>query len=418
MSVTSKSGPASSGQGVFVPVNSRLQTAVTFYHANRQTPVPRLYRSKDNKGKKVTNYGYSIRRVATMHGVAYSLLQRAITSGGKIKTRSQAHEKEMVLTVEEEKVLEEWCLQNMHGWGYQIRLDLLRNMACAIVEERERRNSESASDFRLRMLDHLNDDVGPNLDLIGKNWYKRFLSRHPAISAMHSGIDPFNPNAAVPKNPPDLRRNQNRIDTHASDESSSTANPTDLTMAATPPPTTPPRRTPRSDISRPTTPRNAIEVQQHVEALLEWLDSSERQWIELAESGIRERVQQLAKSACMSMSRLEALKIETNRQLRLFQRDGGNPSDEETGPDYQAELTDCRVLTIGEAKLLRRRAEEKWEAKQQRLDEKRQANALERAMIELDGPDYKTVLTDKPVLTFGEVNCLRRRAEELWEADI
>jgi len=28
--------------------------------------------------------------------------------------------------------------------------------------------------------------LGPNLDLIGKNWYKRILPRHPALSAMDS----------------------------------------------------------------------------------------------------------------------------------------------------------------------------------------------------------------------------------------
>ena len=61
--------------------------------------------------RKVIDYGYSIRRVAKMHEIAYSLLQRAIATGpgGKIKTRSEAHEKDMALTIAEEAALEEWC---------------------------------------------------------------------------------------------------------------------------------------------------------------------------------------------------------------------------------------------------------------------------------------------------------------------
>ena len=76
MPVARKIGPVSNGQGALAL--GGLQTAVTFYFANRETPVPRFYRTKDNKGKKVISYGYSIRRVAKMHGVAYSVLQRAI----------------------------------------------------------------------------------------------------------------------------------------------------------------------------------------------------------------------------------------------------------------------------------------------------------------------------------------------------
>ena len=51
MPVASKIGPVSNGQGVLTPVG--LQVAVVFYFANRETPVPRFYRAKDNKGKKV-----------------------------------------------------------------------------------------------------------------------------------------------------------------------------------------------------------------------------------------------------------------------------------------------------------------------------------------------------------------------------
>ena len=58
---------AIAGQGVFIPVNSSFQIAITFYYANRET--------MDGKGRKAMNYGYSIRRVAKMHEIAYSLLQ-------------------------------------------------------------------------------------------------------------------------------------------------------------------------------------------------------------------------------------------------------------------------------------------------------------------------------------------------------
>jgi hypothetical protein len=68
-------------------------------------------------------------------------------------------------------------------------------MACAIVEDRQRRNLECVSDFFLRTLDHTTalerrgrsgNLIAPNLDLVGKTWYKPFLSRHPALSAMYS----------------------------------------------------------------------------------------------------------------------------------------------------------------------------------------------------------------------------------------
>ena len=128
----------------------------------------------------------SIRRVPNMHEIAYSLLRNAIAAGGETKTRSEAHENDITLTIGEEETLKEWCL-DMDQWGHPTRLELLRSMACAIVEDRERRNLECAGDFFLRMLDPMTvverrdrsgNLIGPNLDLVGKNWYKRSLSRH------------------------------------------------------------------------------------------------------------------------------------------------------------------------------------------------------------------------------------------------
>ena len=81
-----------------------------------------------------------------MHKIPFSQLQRAIVAGRKLRTRSAAHEVEMVLTIAEEAALEEWCLV-MYRWGSPVRLDILRCMAAVILEDRERRSIESASDF-------------------------------------------------------------------------------------------------------------------------------------------------------------------------------------------------------------------------------------------------------------------------------
>jgi len=138
------------------------------------------------------SYGCSIRRVAEMHEVAYSVLQRAIAVNGEIKTRSEAHENDMTLTIAEGEALGEWCL-HMNRWGYPTRLGLLRSMACAIVEDRQRRNLKCAADFFIRMLDPMTavqrrdrsgNLIGPNLDLVGKT-YKRVLSRRLVLSAMY-----------------------------------------------------------------------------------------------------------------------------------------------------------------------------------------------------------------------------------------
>ena len=101
----------------------------------------------------------------------------------------------MRLTIAEEAALEEWCLA-MYRWGSPVRLDILRCMVAAILEDRERRNIESAPDFFQRIMDpDLRDctslDVegkikAPDTSRIGHNWYKRFLTRHPAPKPVNS----------------------------------------------------------------------------------------------------------------------------------------------------------------------------------------------------------------------------------------
>ena len=87
-----------------------------------------------------------------MHKISFSQLQRAITTGGELLTRSEAHEVEMALTIAAGTALEEWCLV-MYKWRSPILLDILKCMAVSILENRERRNIESAPDFFNRVMD-------------------------------------------------------------------------------------------------------------------------------------------------------------------------------------------------------------------------------------------------------------------------
>lgn len=178
------------------PNPSPLELAITYYYANRETPVTRLYPAKDGVPRKVVRPGISLRRVATMHQVPFSALQRAVAAGGEIKTRSEAHAGDMIFTIAEEAALEEWCL-HMSFWGYPVRIDMLRGMAAAVLEDRERRNIEDASDFFQRIQtpdedhpferrDSNGNHHGPDLSVIGKNWHKRFLQWHPKLKSIYS----------------------------------------------------------------------------------------------------------------------------------------------------------------------------------------------------------------------------------------
>ena len=123
-----------------------------------------------------------MRPVATMHQITFSALQRAIATGGEIKTHSEDHAGNMIFTIAEEAALEEWCLHRSF-WGYQVRIDILQGMAAAVLEDREQLNIEDASDFFQR-IQSLDEDYpfqrrdskgnyhGPELKAIGKNWHK------------------------------------------------------------------------------------------------------------------------------------------------------------------------------------------------------------------------------------------------------
>ena len=75
--------------------------------------------------------------------------------------------------------------------GISYKAYLLRGMAAAIVEDRERRCVEDASDFferiteyntpslPLRDRDDNNNLKGPDVERIGKSWYESFLMAVP-----------------------------------------------------------------------------------------------------------------------------------------------------------------------------------------------------------------------------------------------
>jgi hypothetical protein len=98
------------------------------------------------------NHGDSIRRVAQMLEVAYSLLQRAIQAGGETKTRSQAYDNDMALTIAEEEaqLLKTESTYVLLGISNTDWHTAEYGRVCAIVEDRQRRNLECASDFFLR----------------------------------------------------------------------------------------------------------------------------------------------------------------------------------------------------------------------------------------------------------------------------
>ena len=86
---------------------SAIQLAIDFYHSNRDTITTVLHPRKNRSPSQIKKIGISIRRVAAMHRVLFSLLQCTIAAGRELKTRSEAHEAEMVLTISEEAALEE-----------------------------------------------------------------------------------------------------------------------------------------------------------------------------------------------------------------------------------------------------------------------------------------------------------------------
>jgi len=162
-----------------------------------------------------------------------------------------------------------------------------------------------------------------------------FTNRLCRSAFCSTGIYPYN-HEAVLKNLPELKPDENRISNSeliSAVSSTATTSPPSASTASPTPQTPPPNRT--IDLLPPAAPHNAIGVKRHAELLLQEFGSPNCQGVEL-ESDSRERVQQLAKSAHMSMTR-EAIQIETNQQLRLLNRKKGKPSDS-TGPGSRTEV--------------------------------------------------------------------------------
>jgi hypothetical protein len=128
-----------------------------------------------------------------MHGVPYSTLQRALA--GKHTPKSQSATTQQLLSPSEENALKHWCLE-MAKWGFPIRIDILRQMAAAIVIDRKRRNLWDAADAFQSILNNSEesfveaaaDPITGILDVscVGEQWYRKFLRRHPDLKAVHS----------------------------------------------------------------------------------------------------------------------------------------------------------------------------------------------------------------------------------------
>jgi len=144
-----------------------------------------------------------------------------------------------------------------------------------------------------------------------------FTNRLCRSAFRSTGIYPYNPLKTFP-NLSRMRSYLQQLMISAMSSTATTSPPSAST--ASPTPQTPPRNR-TINLLPPTTPHNAIGVKRHAELHLQEFDSLNCQGVEL-ESGSRERVQQLAQSAHMSMTR-EAIQNETNRQLRLLDRKKG-----------------------------------------------------------------------------------------------
>ena len=134
-----------------------------------------------------------MRRVAEMHQISHSILQRALAGNRVSKAASGADQQ--LLAPAEEIALKVWCL-DMAKWGFPVRLDLLRQMAAAVLIDRKRRNILDASDAFDTIMDtesisFVEVGADPKTGLIdvtcvGPQWYRRFLLRHPDLKAVQS----------------------------------------------------------------------------------------------------------------------------------------------------------------------------------------------------------------------------------------
>ena len=96
----------------------------------------------------------SIRAAAEHYGLKYETL-RDRKRGSQM--RSESHEDQMLLTIEEEKSIEEWIVK-IDDYGWPPRLEYVREMALRFIRSH-----------------------GIQKPILGGGWITRFLDRHPLL---------------------------------------------------------------------------------------------------------------------------------------------------------------------------------------------------------------------------------------------
>jgi hypothetical protein len=104
---------------------------------------------------------------AKLYGLHLRTLTRRLNGGLNC---AQAHEHAQLLSATEEDALALWC-RRLSAGGYPVRHQLIREMAWDILTRRVA--SVNTPDMQLA-----------SLPLIGKNWVKRFLQRHPKLKTV------------------------------------------------------------------------------------------------------------------------------------------------------------------------------------------------------------------------------------------
>ena len=81
-------------------IDTTIQLAIDFYYGNVNRLTTVLCPCKNCSPSRVKQTEIPIWRVAAMHKIPFSRLQRAIAAGGELQTHSEAHEADEVLTLQ------------------------------------------------------------------------------------------------------------------------------------------------------------------------------------------------------------------------------------------------------------------------------------------------------------------------------
>jgi len=109
----------------------------------------------------------SIRAAALTYGIPYGTLRDRLRGA---QPRSAAHEKEQLLTLEEEKSIVRFC-ETLDDLGHPLQAKMVKALAMSLLSPHRRWQ-------------------------LGKHWMTRFLNRHPAVTAKFSqGLDRQRANA-------------------------------------------------------------------------------------------------------------------------------------------------------------------------------------------------------------------------------